>query len=139
MSIKLPFASYNTLIDALETWGVEEQFGMANEEFGECITAINQFKRGRIGKEKFASEVADAFIMANQLAIIVGECEVQEQIEYKLNRLKERLASVHAASDEAMVKEYAELKASNINAAWKDGKIVITGLPPVQPEDPQQV
>lgn len=91
MSINLPFNSYPTLIYALETWGRDEQFGMANEEFGECITAINQFKRGRIGKEKLASEIADVFIMANQLAIIAGECEVQEQIEYKLRRLKSRL------------------------------------------------
>lgn len=91
MSIKLPFASYPTLIDALGTWGYEEQFGMANEEFGECITAINQFKRGRIDGKKFAGEIADAFIMANQLAIMIGESEVQEMIEYKMSRLKERL------------------------------------------------
>lgn len=91
MSVKLPFNDYPTLIDALHTWGYEEQFGMANEEFGECITAINQFRRGRIDKAKFASEVADAFIMTNQLAIIVGENLVQEQIEYKMSRLKDRL------------------------------------------------
>lgn len=91
MSISLPFAGLNTLWDALHTWGYEEQFGMANEEFGECITAINQFRRGRIDKEKFASEVADAFIMANQLALIVGPELVQQQIEYKMSRLESRL------------------------------------------------
>lgn len=139
MSIKLPFASYNVLIDALETWGEEEQFWMAVEECGELLTSLNQLRRRRIDKAKLASEVADVFIMMNQLAIVVGECEVQEQIEYKLNRLKERLASVHSASEGALVKEYELLKSQNINAAWKDGKIVITGLNPVQPEDPQPV
>lgn len=93
MSLNIPFGGYNTLEDALHSWGYEEQFGMANEEFGECITAINQFKRGRIDKAKFASEVADAFIMASQLAIIVGEDLVQGQIEYKMSRLKDRLDS----------------------------------------------
>lgn len=93
MSLNIPFGGYHTLEDALHSWGYEEQFGMANEEFGECITAINQYKRGRIDKAKFASEVADAFIMASQLAIIVGEDLVQEQIEYKMTRLKERLDS----------------------------------------------
>lgn len=91
MSIKLPFKDYDVLVDALHSWGYEEQFGMANEEFGECITAINQFRRGRIDSDKLAGEVADAFIMANQLAIIAGESRVQELIEYKLRRLKERL------------------------------------------------
>lgn len=100
MSISLPFKSYPTLIDALETWGVNEQFGMANEEFGECITAINQFKRGRISKEKLASEIADVFIMANQLAIIAGECDVQEQIEYKMRRLQGRLDSLRGVKSE---------------------------------------
>lgn len=96
MGLNIPFGGHNILDDALHTWGYEEQFGMANEEFGECITAINQFKRGRINKEKFASEVADAFIMASQLAIIVGEGLVQGQIEYKMNRLKERLDSFNS-------------------------------------------
>ncbi len=139
MSINLPFASYNTLIDALKTWGEEEQFWMAVEECGELLTSLNQLRRRRIDKAKLASEVADVFIMMNQLAIVVGEAEVQEQIEYKLRRLKERLASVHAISNEAMVKEYETLKASEISAAWKDGKIIITGLSTVQPEDPQPV
>lgn len=93
MSINLPFASYPTLIDALETWGEEEQFWMAVEECGELLTSLNQLRRRRIDKAKLASEVADVFIMMNQLAIVVGEPEVQEQIEYKIRRLKERLDS----------------------------------------------
>lgn len=139
MSIKLPFTDYGTLVNALETWGVEEQFGMAVEECGELLTAINQLKRGRIDKSKLATEVADVFIMMNQLAIIAGEPEVQEQIEYKLRRLKERLSSVNAISNEAMLREYETLKASDVSAVWDNGKIVITGFPPVQPEDPQPV
>ena len=93
MGLKIPFGDYNTLVDALETWGRDEQFGMANEEFGECITAMNQFKRGRISKAELASEVSDVFIMASQLAIIAGESDVQEQVEYKMRRLRLRLDS----------------------------------------------
>lgn len=91
MSLKIPFGDYFTLVDALEVWGQEGQFGMANEELAECITAINQFKRGRIGKAELASEVADVFIMASQLAIIAGEGDVQDQIDYKMRRLRLRL------------------------------------------------
>lgn len=141
MSINLPFNSYPVLIDALQTWGVDEQFGMANEEFAECITAINQFKRGRICREKLASEIADVFIMANQLAIIAGEPEVQEQIEYKLNRLKDRLEKMKAVQGtEHWVSEYAAVKELGVKLLHTNGgTLSVEGLVGVQPEDPQPV
>lgn len=143
MSITIPFNDYPTLICALETWGAEEQFGMANEEFSECIAAMNQFKRGRIDKAKLATEIADAFIMANQLAIIAGESEVQEQIEYKLRRLKERLLNLSPDQSKAWFEEYAAIKSLKVKAVEVDGGIAISGLLPellqVQPEDPQPV
>lgn len=89
MSLYLP----NVLVlqNALDTWGYDAQLGMANEELAELITAINQFKRGRIDKKQLASEIADSFIMVSQMAIMVGEDLVQEQIEYKMTRLDQRL------------------------------------------------
>lgn len=91
MSLKITEEMDGTLQLALDTWGIEEQFGMANEEFAEAITAINQFKRCRIDDVKLASEIADAFIMASQIAKFIGYGKVQDQINYKMNRLKGRI------------------------------------------------
>jgi NTP pyrophosphatase (non-canonical NTP hydrolase) len=88
MSIEI---DQDVLLAALGVWSYEDQYGMAYEEFGECITAINQFKRGRITDQEFASEIADALIMASQLALMVGEGIVQEEVLFKLNRLSGRI------------------------------------------------
>ena len=135
MSIKLPFNDYPILIDALETWGTEEQFFMVVEECGELLTAINQFRRGRIDKSKLATEIADVFILMNQMAIIAGEPDVQEQIEYKMQRLKGRLESIH----NPVCKTEVTLGTSSVTMAWSGDTIVVVGVPPVQPEDPQPV
>jgi NTP pyrophosphatase (non-canonical NTP hydrolase) len=84
------------LQNALDTWGYDAQLGMANEELAELITAINQWKRGRITKEQLASEVADSFIMVTQMAIMVGEELVQDHVLFKVNRLKQRLEDYNA-------------------------------------------
>ena len=48
MSITLTVDDKKTLELALDCWGAEAQIGMAYEELGELITALNHFKRGRI-------------------------------------------------------------------------------------------
>ena len=87
---------YAVLENALHTWGFDNQIGMVHEELGELLTAINQWKRGRVTKEQLASEVADAFIMVSQMAVIVGYGQVQDLIEYKTDRLKQRLVDYNA-------------------------------------------
>jgi len=91
MSITLTVDDKKTLERALDCWGEEAQIGMAYEELGELITALNHFKRGRIGEYELASEVADVLIMVNQLSILVGPQVVQDQIVFKMDRLRQRL------------------------------------------------
>lgn len=99
------FADEIVLRDALDTWGYDAQIGMVHEELGELITAINQWRRKRIPKEKLISEVADAFIMIMQMSVILGEDGVQEQVNYKMARLGQRLKDYNAVPSDGIRKE----------------------------------
>lgn len=76
---------------AIQMWGIEGQVDMFHEEVGELISALNKYKRGRVGKDAVVTEIADVQIMAEQLAVWFGENEVSREKEYKLNRLARRI------------------------------------------------
>lgn len=78
---------------ALNTWGGESQENMAIEECSEFIKAVCKLRRDS-GSEPFKNlidEIADVTIMMRQMAITVGEDAVNERIEFKVNRLRDRL------------------------------------------------
>ena len=50
-----------------------------------------KFKYGRCARRDVITEIADVKIMCQQMAILMGEKEVQKEIEYKLSRLKGRI------------------------------------------------
>lgn len=99
-------------VDAINTWGIMAQVDMLVEELGECVVATQKlFKRDYSLKrmQDFASEVADVKIMLEEIHVILDEMVdkkpegykkshgtfaemVQEQIEFKLERTKQRLA-----------------------------------------------
>lgn len=70
---------------------------MLQEEMGELLAAINQFRRNRIPRTIVIEEIADVTIMIEQMSIIFGETEVAQMIERKLGRLEQRLgrAEIH--------------------------------------------
>ncbi|MEO5350212.1 MAG: hypothetical protein H7836_11265 [Magnetococcus sp. YQC-3] len=80
------------LTQAISLWGDSAQMDMACEECGELISAINQFKRGRITKEQVIDEIADVTILMAQMANMFGADEVQKTITKKMYRLIERLS-----------------------------------------------
>lgn len=76
----------------LETWGLDDQFGMASEECGELITAMNQYKRNRVELSKVMEEAADVFLMANQIGSLDKELfmyYIKIKREHTINLLKE--------------------------------------------------
>ena len=78
---------------ALQAWGGEAQENMAIEECSEFIKAVCKMRRGN-GSEEFKNlidEIADVTIMMRQMAIVVGEDQVEERIAFKVDRLRERL------------------------------------------------
>lgn len=86
---------------AIDTYGEEAQMDMCIEEMSELTKAILKLRRYQNAHEgnctevlldNIVEEVADVEIMLEQVKIML-ECEnsVNEQKEYKLKRLKERL------------------------------------------------
>jgi NTP pyrophosphatase (non-canonical NTP hydrolase) len=78
---------------AIETYGEEAQLWMVAEEMSELQKEICKYKRGKKNQEEMTDEIADVLIMIEQLSIICGITidSVRERIDYKIDRLEERL------------------------------------------------
>ncbi len=83
------------LIQAIETYGIDNQFMMTVEEMAELTKAICKCHRAETVEEikeagvHLREEMADVKIMLEQLTMICGETgEIEEQ---KLERLRQRM------------------------------------------------
>ena len=84
---------------AIKYYGSLEQHSVAMEECGELIQAISKFLRSYQPKEMLTArnhireEIADVLIMIEQLKLMhsITEKELEQEIEYKVTRLKERM------------------------------------------------
>ena len=89
---------YSTINEALVVFGYDKQLDMVIEESAELIVSINKLKRNGHLREKanVLTEVADIYIMLEQLKIItdISQIELENEIYSKVNRLKGRLLSV---------------------------------------------
>lgn len=92
----------DTLSRAINTYGAVNQMRQCVEEMAELMQAICKYIRYMDDSledsgllQNIAEEVADVHIMTDQLAMIVGgmlqKDAVNKELEYKVNRLKERL------------------------------------------------
>ena len=75
--------------EAIEKWGEDAQINMLNEECGELITAVAQFKRGRTSHHDVMTELADVFIMVEQIASMMNYDDFEKELDRKLMRLKD--------------------------------------------------
>lgn len=77
---------------ALTEWGGEEQMKILQEECAELITAVFHYGRKRpeclLGLRE---ELADVYIMVGQIIEFLGSEFVEEVVDFKLNKVKERL------------------------------------------------
>ena len=82
-----------TIEKAIATYGVDMQLNVAIEEFSELIKEICKCKRGNDNRENIIEEMADCYIMLEQLEIIFGvkSSEIGLALDAKLNRLEKRL------------------------------------------------
>ncbi len=81
---------------AIAAYGRDNQMLALMEEIGELLTAINHFRRGRIGRDALLGEIADVRVMLGQLEVMTGgpnACvgDADSVMVGKLTRLKERL------------------------------------------------
>lgn len=84
---------------AVETWGRDAQTDMAVEELGEAIqelagaiVTLQHLKRDRADWNDVHDELADIRIMYEQLRWYFGPEFVDERVQQKMDRLRERLA-----------------------------------------------
>ena len=82
-----------TLERAIEVYGKDMQLNVAIEEFSELIKEICKHKRGENNLHNIIEEMADCYIMLDQLHLIFGikKTEVTKVVMRKLNRLEKRL------------------------------------------------
>jgi len=84
-------ADLETLQEAIDTWGIEAQADMAEEEAAEFIAASKHFKRGKTDMSAVVDELADLRIMQEQLSMFIGQERVDQRVTEKMDRLRERL------------------------------------------------
>lgn len=78
--------------EAVETYGIDAQMRMLQEECGELIVAVGHYLRGREGSlANLCEELADVRIMVEQIEIALDNPAIEELYNYKLGRLKKRL------------------------------------------------
>ena len=83
-----------TIERAIETYGKDMQLNVAIEEFSELIKEICKHKRGEDNLDNIIEEMADCYIMLDQLHFIfnIDYGEVLAAENKKILRLEKRLA-----------------------------------------------
>ena len=88
------------LQQAIDKWGANAQIDMIIEECAELILALQKMKRN-YGKDfaqdeelltSVCDEVADVRIMTEQAQLLFDKELIQARVDYKMNRLKDRLS-----------------------------------------------
>lgn len=99
--MQLPDKYADTFYNAIVTYGREAQTDMCIEECSELIKALLKLRRlpleeriaakGMKALENIQEEIADVQIMLWQIDLMYGYGYVEDQIDKKINRLKERV------------------------------------------------
>jgi NTP pyrophosphatase (non-canonical NTP hydrolase) len=89
----------NTLDDALELWGKDLQIDVAIEELSELTTELARMQRGTGDPDAVVEEIADCEIILDQLAKMFGTDDVNDEIERKMERLRDRIDSDYEDPD----------------------------------------
>ena len=76
---------------AVARYGATLQMNQLQEECAEYVVALSHMRRGRVGVNEVADEVADIVIMCEQAGQIFGGNILESAIERKLAKLEARL------------------------------------------------
>lgn len=92
------------LLQAIATYGENEQSRVAMEELAELIRALNKYHREKTDehRQNLIEEMADVYIMLRQISImydISGEKEIEPVFHEKITRLRERLEAENNAEN----------------------------------------
>jgi len=79
-------------VRAIASWGEEFQRQLAVGELNELAAALTRYNLGRENSDEVASEMADVYIMLEQVELMLGNMEqVEAYRSKKLERLRGRL------------------------------------------------
>lgn len=79
------------LQDAVETFGIQNQLAMLQEECAELIVAVSHYNRGRSGAlDNLIEEIADVSIMLDQISLAYDR-DITPLRTWKLERLQARI------------------------------------------------
>lgn len=92
--INLSEEQHRVMERAILHFGLEYHFNKVKEECAELIVAISHFQDGKCTLEELIDEVADVFIISNQAARQIGEESVQDRVDFKVNRVDERIKEI---------------------------------------------
>lgn len=93
---------------AEEAWGELAQYDQAIEEMGELIVAINKYKRKKLYgeyknnpkiEENLIEELADVRLCLEQISGYVGEDNVLEMLDVKLDKMKREIDEMNARKE----------------------------------------
>lgn len=81
------------ILEAINKYGEDLQKTVAIEEMSELIKAICKNRRGAQNKPAITDEIADVYIMLEQLKMIyqITDESVKRRIEHKIKRLERRM------------------------------------------------
>lgn len=84
----------DVLKKAIETYGAEAQLVVAIEELSELIKEICKHKRYMDNTAAIIEEIADCYIMLEQMQMIfgLGSTVIKDAMDKKIARLEKRLA-----------------------------------------------
>lgn len=82
------------LEQAIETYGADAQLNVAIEEFAELTKEICKYKRYADNTKAIIEEMADCYIMLEQMKMIFGldNADISNAMDRKIRRLERRIA-----------------------------------------------
>ena len=83
----------DVLRDAIDTYGADMQLNVAVEEFSELTKEICKYKRGEDNIDRITEEMADCYIMLQQMEMIfnISTVSITKEIMRKRKRLENRI------------------------------------------------
>ena len=99
--------NYNIMEEAVKHYGRDNQIKKSIEEMGELTTVLMRQAQGNdLDNQKVVTEIADVAIMSFQLALIYGLDKVKDEIDRKLEQLKDTIHPEVTAKINYIIKEY---------------------------------
>lgn len=83
----------NTINKSIEKHGKQMQFNVCIEEMSELTKELCKSMRGFENEDMITEELADVYIMLENVKNICGikDKDIQREVNFKLNRLEERM------------------------------------------------